>query len=71
MQSTTATPDRARSDARQWGEPAWAEAKWDGIRAIGVWDGRRLRLMARSGNDVTAKYPEITDVDAGLGDEPA
>ena len=71
MQSTTATPERARSDARAWGEPAWAEAKWDGIRAIGVWDGHRLRLIARSGNDVTAKYPEITDIDAGLGREPA
>jgi bifunctional non-homologous end joining protein LigD len=71
MQATTATPERARSDARAWGEPAWAEAKWDGIRAIGVWDGRRLRLVARSGNDVTAKYPEITEVDAGLGEDPA
>ena len=71
MQSTIATPERARSDARSWGDPAWAEAKWDGIRAIGVWDGHRLRLVARSGNDVTAKYPEITDVDADLGDEPA
>ena len=71
MQAVTATPERARSDARAWGDPAWAEAKWDGIRAIGVWDGRRLRLTARSGNDVTAKYPEITEVDAGLGDDPA
>jgi len=71
MQSTTATPERARSDARAWGDPAWAEAKWDGIRAIGVWDGHRLRLIARSGNDVTAKYPEITDIDAGLRGEPA
>jgi len=69
MQSTTATPERARSDARAWGDPAWAEAKWDGIRAIGVWDGRRLRLTARSGNDVTAKYPELTEIDAGLGDD--
>lgn len=71
MQATAATPERARSDSRAWGEPAWAEAKWDGIRAIGVWDGRRLRLVARSGNDVTAKYPEITEVDAGLGADPA
>ncbi len=36
-----------------------------------MWDGRRLHLRARSGNDITAKYPELTRVDAGLGPEPA
>jgi bifunctional non-homologous end joining protein LigD len=70
MLSTTASPDRARVDARQWGPPEWAEAKWDGIRAVGVWDGRELRLWARSGNESTAKYPEITHGDVGFGDEP-
>jgi bifunctional non-homologous end joining protein LigD len=45
--------------------------KWDGIRAVGAWDGQRLRLFARSGNEVTHRYPEITAVDAGLGREPA
>jgi bifunctional non-homologous end joining protein LigD len=70
MLSTGATPDRARLAARQWGDPVWAEAKWDGIRAIGVWDGERLRLVARSGNDVTFKYPEVTEVDVGLGPDP-
>ena len=72
MLSTSATPERAELAARQWGDPAWAEAKWDGIRAVGVWDGSKLRLWARSGNEITAKYPELTDhPDAGLGDEPA
>jgi bifunctional non-homologous end joining protein LigD len=71
MLSTGATPERAKLAARQWGEPVWAEAKWDGIRAIGVWDGSRLRLVARSGNDITFKYPEVTDVDVGLGAQPA
>ncbi|TQK19889.1 ATP-dependent DNA ligase LigD ligase module /ATP-dependent DNA ligase LigD phosphoesterase module /ATP-dependent DNA ligase LigD polymerase module [Microbacterium sp. SLBN-154] len=71
MLSTSATPVRARSDARRWGSPAWAEAKWDGIRAIGVWDGRRLRLWARSGNELTTRYPEISGVDVALGDSPA
>lgn len=71
MLSTGATPERAVLAARRWGDPAWAEAKWDGIRAIGVWDGSRLRLVARSGNDITMKYPEVTDVDVGLGPEPA
>lgn len=71
MLSTAATPGRARLAAQQWGDPVWAEAKWDGIRAIGVWDGERLRLVARSGNDVTFKYPEVTEVDVGLGPDPA
>ena len=71
MLSTGSTPERAKLAARQWGDPVWAEAKWDGIRAVGVWDGRRLRLVARSGNDITFKYPEVTEVDVGLGDEPA
>jgi bifunctional non-homologous end joining protein LigD len=71
MLSTGSTPERAKLAARQWGDPVWAEAKWDGIRAVGVWDGSRLRLVARSGNDITFKYPEVTEVDVGLGAEPA
>lgn len=69
MLSTLATPARARAAAARWG--AWAEMKWDGIRAVAVWDGGALRLYARSGTDITARYPELTAVDAGLGDEPA
>lgn len=71
MLSTGATAEHAERTARRWGDPAWAEAKWDGIRAIGVWDGARLRLVARSGNDITAKYPEVTEADVGLGQAPA
>ena len=42
----------------------WAyEFKWDGVRALGVWHGGRLRLYARSGAEITAAYPEL----AGLG----
>ncbi|WP_109210749.1 MULTISPECIES: ATP-dependent DNA ligase [Microbacterium] len=70
MLATSATPDRARQDAEQWDEHAWVEMKWDGIRAVGVWNGARLRLFARSGNEVTHRYPELTAVDAGLGAEP-
>ncbi|WP_026059577.1 ATP-dependent DNA ligase [Microbacterium yannicii] len=71
MLSTSASPALAQQAAQRWGDPAWVEAKWDGIRAIGVWDGSRLRLYARSGNELTHRYPELTAVDAGLGDEAA
>jgi bifunctional non-homologous end joining protein LigD len=62
MLSTPATPTLARSTAARWG--TWAEVKWDGIRALGVWDGHRLRLFARSGTEITARYPEV--LTAGL-----
>ena len=76
MLASTATPAQARMAARGWAERdgddvAWVEMKWDGIRAIGVWDGARLRLFARSGNEVTHRYPELTAIDAGLGAQSA
>ncbi|GGH40097.1 ATP-dependent DNA ligase [Microbacterium album] len=46
--------------ARSMGADAWAEMKWDGVRALGVWRGGRLRLFARSGTDITERYPELT-----------
>ncbi len=70
MLATPATPGLAAAAASRWGEP-WVEFKWDGIRAIGTWDGERLTLRARSGTDITARYPELTADDAGLGVQPA
>ncbi|HKP05719.1 MAG TPA: ATP-dependent DNA ligase [Microbacterium sp.] len=70
MLATSATPALAVQAAARWDETAWVEMKWDGIRAVGAWDGERLRLFARSGNEVTHRYPELTAVDAGFGDEP-
>lgn len=75
MLASSATPVQARTAARGWaqrdgGDTAWVEMKWDGIRAVGAWDGRRLRLFARSGNEVTHRYPELTALDAGLGGAP-
>jgi bifunctional non-homologous end joining protein LigD len=46
----------------------WAyEIKWDGVRAIAFVQGGRLRLQARSGRDVTARYPELRPLAEALG----
>jgi len=50
------TPGRARSLST----PSWVEVKWDGIRAMGTWSDGRMQLHARSGTDITARYPELT-----------
>jgi len=60
MLATPATEARAHDAARRWGERAWAELKWDGIRALGVWDGTTLHLRGRNGTDITERYPELT-----------
>ncbi|MEV7801125.1 non-homologous end-joining DNA ligase [Microbacterium foliorum] len=46
--------------ARSLSSPSWVEVKWDGIRAIGTWGDGRMLLHARSGTDITARYPELT-----------
>lgn len=46
--------------ARNLSTPSWVEVKWDGIRAVGTWAGGRMLLHARSGTDITARYPELT-----------
>lgn len=38
----------------------WIEIKWDGVRALGTWSGGRMTMHARSGTDITARYPELT-----------
>jgi bifunctional non-homologous end joining protein LigD len=55
MLAEVGTPGLARSMRE-----AWSEIKWDGIRAIGTWQDGRLHLHARSGTDITARYPELT-----------
>lgn len=46
--------------ARGLSSPPWVEVKWDGIRAIGTWADGKMLLHARSGTDITARYPELT-----------
>ncbi|QYN40505.1 non-homologous end-joining DNA ligase [Pseudonocardia sp. DSM 110487] len=49
------------------GEPRagaeWSfEFKWDGVRAVTAVAGDRIRAQSRRGNEVTAGYPELTDL---------
>src|SRR5215475_2228847 len=41
-------------------DPNWLfEIKWDGVRALAFVQHGELKLRARSGNDITAQYPEL------------
>ncbi|HEY8798518.1 MAG TPA: non-homologous end-joining DNA ligase [Candidatus Dormibacteraeota bacterium] len=49
-------------------EAPWGfEFKWDGIRVLAYVEGGRVRLMSRSGEDVTPRYPEIHEMGRALG----
>jgi bifunctional non-homologous end joining protein LigD len=69
MLAENASATLARSTSRRWSAP-WAEIKWDGIRALAFWDGTRMLMRARSGTDITERYPEITDAAHVLGPRP-
>jgi bifunctional non-homologous end joining protein LigD len=43
------------------------EVKWDGIRALAYVSGGRVRLEARSGRDVSHRYPELRELGRRLG----
>jgi bifunctional non-homologous end joining protein LigD len=39
----------------------WAlEMKWDGVRALAFIEGGQVRLVSRTGKDITTTYPELT-----------
>jgi bifunctional non-homologous end joining protein LigD len=49
-------------------DEAWGfEFKWDGIRAEAYVDGGTVRLVSRSGENVTARYPEVRAMGRALG----
>jgi len=55
--------DRVPSPDKDWG----FEFKWDGIRALAYVEGGRVRLLSRSGEDVTPRYPEVHAMGRALG----
>jgi hypothetical protein len=49
-------------------EAAWgAEFKWDGVRAVAYVSAGRLRLLSRSGRDMTRAYPELAELGRQAG----
>lgn len=42
------------------------EFKWDGYRAVCLWDGRRVRFQSRNLNDLTDAYPGLSVMKGGL-----
>jgi bifunctional non-homologous end joining protein LigD len=55
--------DRTPTPDAEWG----FEFKWDGIRAMAHVEGGTVRLISRSGEDVTGRYPEIHAMGRALG----
>src|SRR4030042_1848031 len=43
------------------------EFKWDGVRAITYWDGRRIRIESRTLANITFRYPELHDLGDHIG----
>jgi bifunctional non-homologous end joining protein LigD len=70
-------PDRiapmlARSGPLPADDARWAyEIKWDGVRAIAYAEGGRMRLEARSGRDITPRYPELRELGRALAGRDA
>jgi bifunctional non-homologous end joining protein LigD len=65
-------PMLARTGPLPRDDERWAyEIKWDGVRAIGYVDGGRLRLSARSGRDITPRYPELRGLGRALAGREA
>jgi bifunctional non-homologous end joining protein LigD len=50
------------SDPKKWA----FEYKWDGVRALAFWNGRRLTLQSRNQLDVTRRYPELGELGQAL-----
>jgi bifunctional non-homologous end joining protein LigD len=65
-------PMLARSGELPGDDDRWAyEIKWDGVRAIAYAEGGRMRLEARSGRDITPRYPELRELGRALAGRDA
>ena len=57
---------------KPFSDPGWLfELKWDGVRALGGITNGKLTLRARSGADITRRYPELASLPEVLGAKEA
>jgi bifunctional non-homologous end joining protein LigD len=64
----TLVPMMAKSGPLPRDQDKWGfEIKWDGVRALAFVSGGRLRLVSRSGRDITAQYPEVRGLGEAMG----
>jgi bifunctional non-homologous end joining protein LigD len=65
-------PMLARTGELPRDDHKWAyEIKWDGVRGIAYVEGGRMRLEARSGRDISARYPELRELGRALAGRDA
>ena len=61
-------PMQARIGDLPGDDGGWAyEMKWDGVRALAYIGNRRVRLLSRTGQDITGSYPELAGLGAAVG----
>lgn len=67
-EETAARPMKAQlTDRREFGEGWHFERKLDGVRAVAVRTGDRVRLFSRTGQLMNSTYPELVDA---LAEQP-
>jgi bifunctional non-homologous end joining protein LigD len=65
-------PMLARTGELPTDDDRWAyEIKWDGVRALAYAEGGRVRFEARSGRDITPRYPELRELGRALAGREA
>jgi bifunctional non-homologous end joining protein LigD len=57
----------ALPDAAEWA----VEMKWDGVRALAFIEAGKLKLMSRTGKDITTTYPELAGLANAIGHKQA
>jgi bifunctional non-homologous end joining protein LigD len=61
-------PMMARTGDLPADDHGWAyEMKWDGLRALAYIGDMRVRLLSRTGQDITRDYPELGGLGAAVG----
>ena len=57
----------ATPEEEPFSKPGWVfEIKYDGVRVVAERHGEDVRMFGRSGEDITARYPEVTEALQGL-----